>query len=73
MRYEEVLHKVKKERNVLHKRKVTKAHWICNMLCRNCLPKHVIEKEIEGIIEVTGRRGRRGEEVLDDLKETKDL
>ena len=36
---------------------------------RNCLLKHVIEGKIEGSIEVTGRRGRRRKQLLDDLKE----
>jgi hypothetical protein len=40
-------------------------------LCRNKLPKRVIEGKIEGRIEVTGR-GRRGcEQLLDDLEEPK--
>jgi hypothetical protein len=38
-------------------------------LRRNCLLKHVIEGEIEGRIEVTGRRGRRSKQLLDDLME----
>jgi len=38
-------------------------------LCRNCLIKHIIEGKIEGRIEVTGRRGRRCKQLLDDLKE----
>jgi hypothetical protein len=37
-------------------------------LRRNCLLKHVIEGNIEGRIEVTGRRGRRRKQLLD-LKE----
>jgi hypothetical protein len=40
-------------------------------LRRNCLLKHVIEGKIEGRIEVTGRRGRRRKQLLDDLKEKK--
>ena len=36
---------------------------------RNCLLKHVIERKIEERIEVTGRRGRRCKQLLDDLKE----
>ena len=36
---------------------------------RNCLLKHVIEGEIEGRIDVKGRRGRRRQELLDELKE----
>jgi len=31
--------------------------------------KHVIEGQIKGRIKVTGRRGRRRQHVLDDLKE----
>ena len=33
---------------------------------RNCLLKHVIEGKIEGRIDVTGRRGKRRKELLDD-------
>jgi hypothetical protein len=36
---------------------------------RNCLLTHVIEGKLEGRIEVTGRRGRRRKQLLDDLKE----
>jgi hypothetical protein len=38
-------------------------------LRRNCLLKHVTAGKIEGMIEVTGRRGRRRKELLYDLKE----
>jgi hypothetical protein len=38
-------------------------------LRRNCLLKRVIEGKIKGGIEVTGRRGRRSRELLDDLME----
>ena len=31
--------------------------------------KHAIEGEIEGRIQVAGKRGRRGKKLLDDLKE----
>jgi hypothetical protein len=41
----------------------------CNILRRNCFLKHVTEGEIEGKIEVTGRRGRRHKQLLDGLKE----
>jgi len=39
------------------------------MLGRNCLLKHVIEGEIKGRIEVTGRRGRKSKQLLDGLME----
>jgi oligoribonuclease (3'-5' exoribonuclease) len=38
----EVLHRVKEERNILHTIKRRKANWIGHMLRRNCLLKHVI-------------------------------
>jgi hypothetical protein len=38
---------------------------------RNCLLKHVTEGEIEGMTEVTGRRGRRHKQILDDVTETR--
>ena len=33
-----------------------KANWSVQILCRNCLLKHVIEGKTEGKTEVTGRR-----------------
>jgi len=33
--------------------------------------KQVVEGKIEGWIEVTGRRGRRRKQILDDVKETR--
>jgi hypothetical protein len=69
VRNEEVLHRVKEERNILHTIKRRKANWIGHILCRNCLLKHVIERKVEGRIEMTGRRRRRCKQLLDDLKE----
>jgi hypothetical protein len=71
VRNEEVLHRVKEERNILHIIKRRKANWIGHSLRRNCLLKHVIEGKLEGRIEMTGRRGRRRKQLLDDLKENK--
>jgi hypothetical protein len=71
VRNEEVLHRVKDERNIVHTIKRRKANWICHILRRNCLLKHVIEGKLEGRIEMTGRRGRRRKQLLDDLKEKK--
>jgi hypothetical protein len=68
VRNEEVLHRVKEERNIVHTIKRRKANWIGHILCRNCLLKHVIEGKLEGRIEMTGRRGRRSKQLLDDLK-----
>jgi hypothetical protein len=58
VRNEEALHRVKEERNILHTIQIRKANWIGHIWRRNCLLKHVIERKIEGRIEVTGRRGR---------------
>jgi hypothetical protein len=69
VRNEEVLHSVKEERNIVHTIKRRKANWIGHNLRRNCLLKHVIEGKLEGRIEMTGRRGRRRKQLLDDLKE----
>jgi hypothetical protein len=51
----------------IRKKYAVKDNWIGH--CRNCLLKHVIEAKIEGSVEVTGRRGRRREPLLDSLKE----
>jgi hypothetical protein len=68
-RNEEVLHRVKEERNILHTIQGRKANWTGHILRSNCLLKHVIEGKIEGRIEVTGRRGRKHNQLLDDGKE----
>jgi hypothetical protein len=65
---EEVLRRVK-ERNILHIVIGRKTNWTGHILRRNCLLKHVIEGKLEGRIEMTGRRGRRRKQLLDDLKE----
>jgi hypothetical protein len=44
----EVFHRVKEERNFLCTIKRRKANWIGHILCRNCLLKHVIERNMEG-------------------------
>jgi hypothetical protein len=41
-------------------------------LQKNCLLKHVIEGNIEGRIEVTGKQGRRSMQLLDNFKERED-
>jgi hypothetical protein len=69
VRNEEVLRRVKEERNILHTIKRRKAKWIGHILRRNYLLKHVIEVKLEGRIEITGRREIKGKQLLDDLKE----
>ena len=68
VRNEEVLLRVKEQRNILHKISKRKADWIGHILHRNCLLQQVIEGKIKGGIEATGRRGRRSRKLLDDLK-----
>jgi hypothetical protein len=69
VRNEEVLRRVKEQRNILHEISKRKANWIGHILLRNCFLQRVIEGKIKGGIEVTGRRGRRRKKLLDDLKE----
>jgi hypothetical protein len=69
VKIEEVLLRVKEQRNVLHEISKWKASWIGRILRRNCLLRQGIEGKIKGEIEVTGRRGRRRRKLLDDLKE----
>jgi hypothetical protein len=45
---EAVLHRVKKERNIVHTIRQRKANWIGYILSRNCLIKHIIEGKIRG-------------------------
>jgi hypothetical protein len=56
VRTEEVLHRVKKDRNTL--KTITRKNGSCigHTLCRNFLLKHAVEGKMVGEIEVTGRR-----------------
>jgi hypothetical protein len=65
----EVFHRVGEERNIILAINRRKANWIGHILRRNCLLKHVIGGKIEGMIQMTGRRGRRRKQLLGDLKE----
>jgi hypothetical protein len=69
VRNEEVLLRVKEQRNILHEICKWKANWIGDILHRNCLVQRVIEGKIQGRMEVTGRQERRRRKLLDDLKE----
>jgi len=57
------------ESNILHTIKREKVNWIGHILRSNCLLKHVIEGKAEERIGVTGRRGIRRKQPLDDLTE----
>jgi hypothetical protein len=65
---EDVLFRVKEQRNILHETNKLKANWIGHILRRNCLLQQVTEGKIQGGIEVTGRQGRRCRKLLDELK-----
>jgi hypothetical protein len=69
VRNEEVLLRVREDRNIVQRIKRRKTNWIVHILRRNCLPKHVTEVNIEGRIEMSGRRGRRRKQLLNDLTE----
>jgi hypothetical protein len=69
VRNEEVLLRLKEQRNILHEISKRKANWIGHILRRNCLLQRVIEGNIKWGIEVTGRRGGRCRKLLDGLKE----
>jgi hypothetical protein len=69
VRNEEVLIRVKEQRNILHEICKRRANWIGHILRRTCLLQQVIEGKIKRGLEVTERRGRRRRKLLDDLKE----
>jgi hypothetical protein len=69
VRNEDVLLRVKEQRNILYEIRKRKTNWIGHILHRNCLLQRVIEGKIKGGIEMTGRQGRRRRKLLDDLKE----
>jgi hypothetical protein len=66
---DEVLLRVKEQKNILHEISKRKANCIGHILRRNYLLLQVIEGKIKGGIEVTERRGRRRRKLLDDFKE----
>jgi hypothetical protein len=65
----EVLHKITKERSIVHTIKRNEANCICHILRRNWLLKYDVEGKIEARIEMLGRRGRMHKQLLDALKE----
>jgi hypothetical protein len=65
----EVLRTVKEERNILQRIKRRTTNWICHILRKNCLLKHIMKGKIEGTIEVTRRQGRICKQLLHDLEE----
>jgi hypothetical protein len=65
MKNEEVLLRVKEQRNILHEI----INGRLTGLVTFCLLRQLIEGKIKGRIQVTGRRGRRLRKLLDDLKE----
>jgi hypothetical protein len=69
VRNEEVLPRVKEQRNILHEIRKRKTNWIGHILRRNCLLQWIIDGKIQRGIEVTGRQGGRRRKLLDDLKE----
>jgi hypothetical protein len=69
VRNEEVLLRVKEQRNILHEIRKRKANSVGHILRKICLQQQVIEGKIQEGIEVTGKRGRRHRKLVDDLKE----
>ena len=69
MRSEEVLHRVKEDRRILHAIKRRQADWIGQTLRMNCYFEHFTIGKTEVRIQVTGRRERRRKQLLDDLRE----
>ena len=72
VRNEEVLLRVKEQRNILHEICKRKANWIGLILRKNCLLQWVIVGKMQGGIEVTGRQERRCTKLLDYLKERRE-
>ena len=58
---------LKEKRNILRKVKGREVKWVKHIRHIDCFLKHVIEEKVEGRIEVTGRRGNRRKQLLDDF------
>jgi hypothetical protein len=48
VRSEDVLHRVKEQRNILHEIRKRKGNWIGHILRRNCLLQRAIEGKVKG-------------------------
>jgi hypothetical protein len=72
VRNEDVLLRVIEQRNILHEIRKRKANWIRHILVRNCILQRVTEGKKQGVIDVTGRQGKRDRKVLDDIKERRE-
>jgi hypothetical protein len=61
--------------NARHELRIRIRHWDvdlkmdCQILRRNCLLRNVIQGKMKERIEVTGKRGRRRNHLMDGLKE----
>ena len=71
VRNEEVLHRDKEQRNIIHTVKKRKAIWIGQILFGNWLLEQVFEGKMEGMIDGTRSQGRRRRQLLDGLKQTR--
>jgi hypothetical protein len=59
VRNEEVLLRVKEQRNILHEIRKRKAKWIDHILRRNCLLQRVTEGKIQGRGDISGMKTRK--------------
>jgi hypothetical protein len=68
---EEILLKVKEQRNILDEISNRNANWTGYILRRNCLLQRIIAEKMKGGggLKLPGIRGRRRRKLLDDLKE----
>ena len=64
VRNEDILLRVKEQRNILYEISRRKANWIGHILRRNCLLQRVTEGKIKGGIEVTGRQENKSYEAI---------
>jgi len=64
MNNEEVLYRVKDERNIVQIIKTGKSNWIGHIKIRNCRPKYVIGEKVDGRIDVMIKRGIRRKQIL---------
>jgi len=67
----EVLHRLKKEKNIPRTGKRSKINWIIHIFRKKRLIKDVTESKTEGNIERLERRRKICKQLLDDLKETR--
>ena len=66
----EVWHRVKQERNIIHRIKISKTNWIGRIFCSSCLLKRGVEGKVDR--RTDGKTRKKTKQLLEIHKEMED-